>query len=101
MTNVWYEPMIIYKKKFKNEKIREYVFLHIKYLIVTIVSLVLTFTICNQIPFHNIYGVLLRGLISVSIALLVSVVVNRKTKEYILIRVKFLSFIRFQRRVKS
>lgn len=96
MTHVWYEPMIIYKKKFKNEKIGEYVFLHIKYLIVTIVSLVLTFVICNQIPFHNIYGVLLRGLISASIAFLVSVVVNRKSKEYLTIKNKVLSFLKIR-----
>ena len=98
MTNVWYEPMVIYRKKFKNERIGEYVWLQIKYLGITIGSLILTLAMCSQIPFHNIYGVLLRGCISVSIAFFVSVIVNRKTKEYLLIKSKVFSFLKIRRK---
>ena len=98
LTNVWYEPLVIYRKKFKNEKIREYVWLQIKYLGITIVSLILTVAICCQIPFDGIFGVLLRGTVSVLTALLVSIIVSCKTQEYLAIKNKILSFLKIKRK---
>ena len=76
LTTYWYEPIILYKKF--DVAVRHYYITQIKYIIITSISLFVSYYICKSVP-ENIIGLFIKALISGFISLSFMILINYKT----------------------
>lgn len=63
LTNVWWEPYVVYKYGF-NINITEYLIMYIKYMLTSIILVVINIHICSYLNVSNFLYIVIRGLIS-------------------------------------
>lgn len=81
LTTVWYEPRILYKKAFQRN-VSEYFAMQIKYIVCTLISLILSFYLINSVIVFD--GIVFTGIRCIVIVLICSIIfglLNLKTEE--------------------
>lgn len=82
LTNFWYEPYILYVKKFEIS-LNEYFITFIKYFIVTIFTGMLMFFLCNSIIiFSGWIGFMIKVTVCILVINSIYVIIYRKTPEF-------------------
>lgn len=88
LTNFWYEPYIIYTYKFKLP-VRNYFLKFVKYFIVTIITGILTFLICENIVIkNNILDFILDIVICIFVINILYILLFRNEKEFNYLKIR-------------
>lgn len=82
ITNIWYEPLILYKDYFKIS-ISEYWKNNMYYIICTMLNYIITYFICNNIQVENIIEFIYKTIICCIINIILYVVEYCKKREFI------------------
>lgn len=90
-TNLWIEPLVLYKYGFKL-KLREFYKLYIKYLIITLTCCLLTYYLCSLVAFGRVLSFVIKVLLCLIIPNTAIILLFRKTKEYIYFKKLIKSF---------
>ena len=80
--NIFYGSRIVFECYFKNNKIKEYYFMHLKYAFVTLLSSLIAYCVCEGIVDGGIWGVCIKGMICTTIGIIIFYIFFRKSNEY-------------------
>lgn len=83
-TTVWYEPRILFKKKF-DENVNSYYCQQAKYAFQSILSVIFSYLITRNMPI-TLFGLTGRVIVILVVVLIVFILGNRKTAEYIYVK---------------
>ena len=78
---VWVEPLVLFKYGF-DLKLREYFKYYFMYLIITLISCLLTYYLCSFITIGGFIALLLKAILCLLIPNIIIVLLFRKTKEF-------------------
>ena len=87
LTNVWYEPMILYKKYF-HHRIREYIITHLSRDVILILVLVVVNFTCKICRHLNIISFLVKTIICGATTLLLLIIIYWRTEEFVVLRAR-------------
>ena len=87
LTNVWYEPMILYKKYF-HHRIREYIITHLSRDVILILVLVVVNFTCKICRHLNIVSFLVKTIICGATTLLLLIIIYWRTEEFVVLRAR-------------
>lgn len=87
LTNVWYEPMILYKKYF-HYRIREYIITHLSRDVILILVLVVVNFTCKICRHLNIVSFLVKTIICGATTLLLLIIIYWRTEEFVVLRAR-------------
>ncbi len=80
-TNVWYDPFVVCKYGLEMNPIY-YFKKYFKYLLIIILSIIITFSLCELVKINSILGLFIKLIICLIIPNLINVLVFFKTKEF-------------------
>lgn len=91
-TQYWYEPLLVYKEKFK-ERVRQYHTIQIRNLALSVLSLMLSSFLCNMCS-KSLCWIFIKVIISISISVISFCVVYYRSDEFGELKIKAKSFVK-------
>ena len=80
-TSIWVEPYVLYKHYFKTS-IMDYFKRVFKYVLVTIISYLVTLTLCNLVNINEMVNLIIKLIICLIIPIILYIICFRKTEEF-------------------
>ena len=80
-TSIWIEPYVLYKHYFKTS-IMDYFKRVFKYVLVTIISYLVTLTLCNLVNINEMVNLIIKLIICLIIPIILYIICFRKTEEF-------------------
>ena len=78
--NFLYGSSIVFRYYFKNNKLKEFYFDHLKYILTTIIIAIITYKICSFIKISGFLELLVKGIICLLLSNIIYIVVYYRTK---------------------
>ncbi len=78
---IWVEPLVLYKYGF-NLKLREYFKIYFMYLVITLISCVISYFLCSLVTIGGLIGLFIKAFICLIVPNAIIIVLFGKTREY-------------------